>query len=507
MLNSAKIITLQNLEDKEENTISIGNSFYTDDIWDMEQYMQDVTLKSGAKKLRFDVFATMEYRKLMKKYAYYKLGRVKPRTVIGYVNGCFPTFFHYCEEQNIYSLINYQESDMLDFVGYLKEEKHVSERTGYTMTSVLEELFRIGREKGWEVPREDVFALISSRDIWKRNRQIELNKTQPIPDKIFDQILDCAINRERFGLTSAGIIIQSQTGLRINEVLSLTEGCIEYLSDGTAYMNVTISKTERGDAINHKILVNELVVNTVKNLEALTRLLREESGRKELFLTKYQVIRTAKGTEWTGRRLKAFMKRHNIRDDNGEIYSLASHQFRATFVKNLIKKNVPLTYIKKHFAHVSIEMTAHYLTLKNDEVQEMYTSMILGKESKLAGIRAGEIRKKLDCYFQGKTESEIEEAMATLAKTLSYNPLPNGVCLYDFRRGNCTDGDGCFFYNCPNYVTEARYYPVLKKELEVLELEMQRLKELGRERDWQRQYVKHQYLKPLVEQLEEQINE
>ena len=133
--------------------------------------------------------------------------------------------------------------------------------------------------------------------------------------------------------------------------------------------------------------------------------------------------------------------------------------------------------------------------------------MILGKESKLAGIRAGEIRKKLDCYFQGKTESEIEEAMATLAKTLSYNPLPNGVCLYDFRRGNCTDGDGCFFYNCPNYVTEARYYPVLKKELEVLELEMQRLKELGRERDWQRQYVKHQYLKPLVEQLEEQINE
>ena len=93
MLNSAKIITLQNLEDKEENTISIGNSFYTDDIWDMEQYMQDVTLKSGAKKLRFDVFATMEYRKLMKKYAYYKLGRVKPRTVIGYVNGCFPTFF------------------------------------------------------------------------------------------------------------------------------------------------------------------------------------------------------------------------------------------------------------------------------------------------------------------------------------------------------------------------------------------------------------------------------
>lgn len=97
--------------------------------------------------------------------------------------------------------------------------------------------------------------------------------------------------------------------------------------------------------------------------------------------------------------------------------------------------------------------------------------------------------------------------MNNLAATMSYNPLPNGVCLYDFRRGNCTDGDGCFFYNCPNYVTEARFYSVLKKELEVMELEMERLKLLGREREWQRQYVKHVYLSKLVKELEEQIDE
>lgn len=74
-------------------------------------------------------------------------------------------------------------------------------------------------------------------------------------------------------------------------------------------------------------------------------------------------------------------------------------------------------------------------------------------------------------------EAQIETAMSELAATLSYNPLPNGVCLYDFRRGNCTDGDGCFFYNCPNYVTEVKeFYPILKKELEIMELEMKRFK-------------------------------
>lgn len=88
----------------------------------------------------------------------------------------------------------------------------------------------------------------------------------------------------------------------------------------------------------------------------------------------------------------------------------------------------------------------------------------------------------------------------------NFNPLPTGVCLYDFRRGNCTDGDGCFFYNCPNYITEVQFYPILKDELDLLEKEMARLKELGHEREWQKQYIKYKYLKPLVESLEVQLN-
>ena len=89
---------------------------------------------------------------------------------------------------------------------------------------------------------------------------------------------------------------------------------------------------------------------------------------------------------------------------------------------------------------------------------------------------------------------------------MSFNPLPAGVCLYDFRRGNCSDGDGCFFYNCPNYVTEVKFYPILKQELDLMEKEMARYKELGQQRAWERQHIKHEYLKPLVDSLEEQIN-
>lgn len=130
----------------------------------------------------------------------------------------------------------------------------------------------------------------------------------------------------------------------------------------------------------------------------------------------------------------------------------------------------------------------------------------LGKDSKIAGLRAKEIKFELNEQFRCKTEQEIDEIVSNLSKYMSFNPLPTGVCLYDFRRGNCSDGDGCFFYNCPNYITEVKFYPILKQELDLMEKEMERYKELEQQRSWERQYVKYKYLKPLVDSLEVQMN-
>lgn len=114
---------------------------------------------------------------------------------------------------------------------------------------------------------------------------------------------------------------------------------------------------------------------------------------------------------------------------------------------------------------------------------------------------------KYECLkkeFKGKTEVEVKKIISELSSTMSFNPLPTGICLYDFMHGNCTNGDGCFFYNCPNYITEKRYYPMLKSELNLLEAEIKRLQTLGVEREMHRQSLKYIYLKPIVESLEEQ---
>lgn len=490
--------------------ITIGDSRFTDDVWDLSPFITAKTIENSKKKINFDFIKNEEMKLTVKHYVYYRLGKVKPNTVRSDIIGYLPSFIQYCDLKNINSFTEINKEIFLNYALWIKEDKKVAETTGYKNCFVVEDIIKIGQIKGWNVPKTNIFVDFNSNDLWDLKKALKENKTKPIPEDIFDKILQCAL-QEKDILTKAGIIIQSQTGLRINEVLSIRQGCVHTTNDGYDYMEVILGKTEKGEPIIHKVFINELVKNLVAELEEYTKDLRKESGLKELFLTKSMKLKNSivvyKSNRFGEMKLNSFIKRWDIRDSKGNLYPLKSHQFRATFVRELIKKKVPIAHIMKQFAHVSIEMTSHYLTLQEEEVKEIYSDMILGKDSKIAGLRAKEIKTKLDEQFRGKTEQEIDYIISNLSKSMSFNPLPTGVCLYDFRRGNCSDGDGCFFYNCPNYVTEVKFYPILKQELDIMEKEMARYKELGQQRSWERQYVKYKYLKPLVDSLEEQINE
>lgn len=494
--------------ESDYSNITIGNSKFTDDIWDLSPFLNDKISNQGHRQVNFNYISNDDMKLTTKLYAYYRLGKVKPQTTRDNINSQLPLFIKYCNLNNINSFKEITKDIFLNYALWLKEDKKVAQGSGYLCCLVVEEIIKIGQIKGWNVPKTNIFIDFTSNDLWDIKKALKENKTKPIPEDIFDNILQCAL-KENDVLTKAGIIIQSQTGLRINEVLSIRQGCVQTTNDGYDYMEVTLGKTEKGEPVVHKVFINEMVKNVVSELEEYTNDLRKKSGSRKLFITlskKFNTIGVYNVDKWC-RKLSAFIQRWDIRDSKGNLYPLKSHQFRATFVRELIKQKVPIAHIMKQFAHVSIEMTAHYLTLKEEEVKEIYSDMILGKDSKIAGLRAKEIKTKLNEQFRGKTEQEIDDIVSNLSKSMSFNPLPTGVCLYDFRRGNCSDGDGCFFYNCPNYVTEVKFYPILKRELDLMEKEMARYKELGQQRSWERQYVKYKYLKPLVDSLEEQINE
>ena len=486
--------------------LKIGNSRFKDDEWDLSPlFNAPQRLPVCRRLLKFQRISSKQICNTIKLYAYHELGCVKPQTVKGKIRSLI-VFAQYCNVNGVNSFFDVTADIIFNYTKWLKKTGF-SQQSGYANCYVIEELIRIGQVKGWDVPGSNIFAGRRAYDFWNPYREIDKKRTKPIPQDIFEKILRFAMNSELDILTKAGIIIQSQTGLRINEVLSICEGCVKPLEDGHFCLEVTLGKTVKGDPVMHLILVNELVVNAVHELECQTAKIRKKSGLKELFVFRGRTIRVCDPTSWSNHRLRSFIRRWDIRDSNGDLYHLNSHQFRATFVADLVKKKVPIAYIMKHFSHVSIEMTAHYLTLKQEEIKELYSRMIFQLDSKIAGYRAHDIKSRLREQFKGKTVEEIDTIISSLCDTMSFNPLPMGVCLYDFRRGNCTNGDGCFFYNCPNFITEVQFYPVLKKELDLMEMEMDRFKKLGRDRDRQRQYVKYKCLKPLVERLEAMIND
>ncbi len=504
---STNLTQLQVIEpDTDISNIIIGSSKFSDDVWDMSPFILAKTITNAHKSIHFGYISDSDIKEIVKQYAYYKLGKVKPQTVIRNINSALPKFIQYCSLNGIHNFADVTFEDYLGFNHWLKDEKKMSTGTGNLSCHVVEDIIRIGQIKGWNVPQFHIPQMATSNQLWNRDKFRKINKTKPIPENVFDKILYHALYDEKNILTKACIIIQSQTGLRISEVLSIREGCVKHTADGYDYMEVILSKTEKNEPVIHKVFINDLVKDAIEELSGYTENFRKESGLKELFLIRHNGIGVLTVTA-LGYRLHRFIKRHDIRDNKGELYPLTSHQFRATFVREMVKRKVPIAMIMKHYSHVSIEMTMHYLTLQEEEVKEIYSDMILSPESKIAGLRAEEIKSKLDPLFHGKTEAEIDDVIMGLTKTMSFNPLPTGVCLYDFRRGNCTDGDGCFFYNCPNYITEVKFYPILKAEMNLLEKEMARLKELGHEREWQKQYIKYKYLKPLVESLEVQLND
>lgn len=507
--------------DIDYDNILIGNSRFTDNVWDISPFIKSKTTVKWNKIINFSYIINDSIKHVIKQYAYYRLSKVKPQTVANDINKNIIPFTKFMDIKCIKSFKEVDSRVFEEYIRWLKEDyvfrkkrtsgESIGELSGYHYSRIIEELIKVGQIKGWEVSQDEKFIKINSYEYWETKKVNSVLSYKPIPEDIFNKILSHAVNDEEDILTKAGIIIQSQTGLRISEVLSIKKGCIKSNEDGTLYMEVTSAKTEKGEPIIHKVYVNELVKNAVEEIEKATEELRQKSGLQELFICEAHkpkvYIGVYKSNGWNNNKLRKFIKRWDIRDNKGELFFLQSHMFRSTFVRELIKQNVPIAHIMKHFNHVSIEMTDHYLMLKEHEVKEIYADMVLRPESKIAGLRASEIKDKLREQFKGKTEQEIDSLIEDLAKTMSFNPLPTGVCLYDFRRGNCADGDGCFFYNCPNYITESRFYPILKKELDLMDKEMSRFKELGRERDWQRQYIKWQYLKPLVDRLEVEMNE
>lgn len=262
------------------DNICIGSSRFTDDLWNLAPFIKSKSIQPSQKIIKFGYIKNENIKNTVKLYAYYKLGKVQARTVYNKIAGCLPRFIEYCEMNDIESFTSVTKDDFLNFNLWMKFEKKLSAAAGFLNCQVVKEIILTGQIKGWNVPQTNILAGIEPGKLWsmkERNEQRKLNRTKPIPEDVFNKIFHHAMYDEKNILTKTGIIFQSQTGLRINEILSTQEGCIKTTSDKDNYIETELGKTEKGEAIIHKVFINDLVKNAIEELEKATENLRKKA--------------------------------------------------------------------------------------------------------------------------------------------------------------------------------------------------------------------------------------
>ena len=63
------------------------------------------------------------------------------------------------------------------------------------------------------------------------------------------------------------------------------------------------------------------------------------------------------------------MKRWDIRDEDGHIYELHSHQFRATYVTGRLLEGEPVASLQEKLGHATAEMTMHYVHVGESQLR------------------------------------------------------------------------------------------------------------------------------------------
>lgn len=161
--------------------------------------------------------------------------------------------------------------------------------------------------------------------------------------------------------------------------------------------------------------------------------------------------------EW----LNVFIKNNDIRNTNGELYNLKSHQFRRTLATDMLSKGTDLKAIQEVLGHSSPMTTKQsYADIKDKERAEVFKNI---------GI-IGNINKVDETVIEDKNDliwfKENKDKGARMEDGYCTKPCSDGkICDRLLKRQKC--------YTCSRYITTPEYLQVHKNYLAELEKQLE----------------------------------
>lgn len=336
---------------------------------------------------------------------------------------------------------------------------------------------------------------------------VEENKWPNIPEAYFDIILkgSCKVMRDdkampRFRAVAASIILLSQLGIRLGDMLNLkVDSMFEEDAEGLKmhYINYTVEKLSKPHAPKTRfdIFASPLAVEAFNVLLSMRKYHRMHKNSDILILLPAQTKPNAYKTDgnamprhawraayadfmisifwhechmdWEGIRKKTIEYYHrDLKIKMKEVVSIpASPQYRVHLCTYLFNHGVKLSYIEEHLAHLSEAMYGYYARPKdtrqeNAEMAETFIKNVVVDNMTPIGLHSDELKTNLLNFIERKklnVHTDMSEIMKVLDNEVAIRAKTGGFC-YKASFLSCPEDPHtknllCAFNRCPNVYT------------------------------------------------------
>lgn len=387
-----------------------------------------------------------------------------------YDNSSFKLFNEFITKNNINSLKELTNNHIELFISFLKTyisnktKKPLAYQTQKKHLDILKAIIRWGQlYMPNEVPKTEIFT---GNEYVGINRKLKIHF---IPDEVLEQINKALVNEEN-PYVKYGIIILQSTGMRIGDMLKLTTDSVKpHLISG---YTLTWYEHKKRKERQPMPIPNECAI-AVEKLIKHTKELREQADdriKDYLFINDIKNVNAisnmigkidiiSQGTyRWW---LDSFIKNNDIRDTNGELYNLTTHQFRRTLATDMLSKGTDLKAIQEVLGHSSPMTTKQsYADVKDKERAEVFKNIgIIGNINKVDETVIAD-KKDLIWFKENKDKgARMEDGYCT-------KPCSDGkICERLLKRQKC--------YTCSRYITTPEYLQAHKNHLAELEKQLE----------------------------------
>ncbi|QDX95830.1 transposase [Brevibacillus laterosporus] len=166
-----------------------------------------------------------------------------------------------------------------------------------------------------------------------------------------------------------------KTGLRISDVLGLTQYCLVKLNE--KYQIVT--DIEKTYCKGHSIPIDEELANIIAVLiKTSIESSNDDNNPEKYIFVRYRGSRKGQpyGQSWIRDKLNELALQCNITDESGMRFHFKTHQFRHTFAVKMLNSGADILTVQELLAHSSPEMTMRYARLLDDTKRKAFETAV-----------------------------------------------------------------------------------------------------------------------------------